>query len=83
MAYLHRSGELTKFYPEDLIKNDCDLSVKVRYEVHLLNDDNEIVAIERFPAYPNEQSIRWCFLRYKGKASKANVKKVYVPVWDY
>ena len=58
--------------------------MEARYEVHLLNGDNEIVAIEEFPSYPNEQSIRWCFLRHKGeKVYKANVKKVYVPVWDY
>lgn len=83
MSYLHRDGELTKFYPEDLIENDRGLSVKVNYEVHLLNSNNEVVAIETFKSYPSTDSIRWCFLRHKGKrASKANVKKIYVSVWD-
>lgn len=83
MAYLHKSGETTNFYPEDLIKNDSSLTVEVRYEVHLLNHDNETVAIETFYAYPNTDSIRWCFLRHKGKrVCKANVKKIFVPNWD-
>lgn len=83
MAYLHKSGETTKFYPEDLIENDSCLSVEVRYEVHLMNRDNEIVATEEFNTYPNTDSIRWCFLRHKGaRASKANVKKIYVPYCD-
>ena len=83
MSYLHRSGETTKFYPEDLIQNDSCLSVEERYEVHLLNRDNEIVAIEEFRIYPNTESIMWCYQRHKGTgASKANVKKIYVPIWD-
>ena len=84
MPFLHKSGELTKFYPEDLIENDSALSVKVKYEVHLLNSDNEVVVIEKFDSYPNLDSIRWCLLRHKDKgARKANVKKIYVSVWDY
>lgn len=40
MAYLHKSGEMTEFFPDELVKNDGCLTLKVRYEVHLLNHDN-------------------------------------------
>lgn len=83
MSYLHRNGEITKFYPEDLVKNDCDLSVETEYEFQLLDEKGQIVATEAFPSYPNEGSIKWCFLKHKDKRyCKANVKKIYVPHWD-
>lgn len=83
MSYLKRDGSPTNVYPGDLELDDLDMSIEIRFEVHVYNEQGDIVGVESFDRYPSIGSIRWCILHHKNKfPAKVSVKKVYVPTWD-
>ena len=83
MSYLKRDGSVTDAYPGELEQDDSDMSIEIRFEAYIYNEQGTVVATETFDSYPSIGSIRWCVLRYRKEAPvKVSVKKVYVPVWD-
>lgn len=82
MSYLKRDGNTTNVYPGELELDDLNMSIEIRFEAHVYNEQGHIVAVESFDRYPSIGSIRWCILHHKNELpAKVIVKKVYVPIW--